>query len=301
VADQSGDSRPLKVPTGSYSFPRISRDGKRVTFQKGSGKESSIWVWELGGESSPRLLTLPGSGTNRYPIWSADGQRVTFQSNRGGDLAIWSQAADGSGAAERLTTPPKDGAHIPDSWAPDGQMLAFTQETANQSEIWTWSARERQPKVLAAIPGVSLGRSAFSPDGRWVAYQAAAQPHSRIYVCPFPVSGAVYLAPEDADAHHPVWSPDGKELFYIAGPLMVGRVSFEAQPAVSFGKPVRLPKSGFTTAIPASIRTYDVLPDGKHFLGATARIEAGAQNAASIQVVLNWFEELKQRVSGSGQ
>jgi serine/threonine protein kinase len=298
IVDQNGDSHPFPVPPGGYSFPRVSRDGKHVTFQRGGGQEASIWVWDVAGESSPRLLTLPGSGTNRYPVWSADGQRVTFQSNRGGDLAIWSQQADGSGVAERLTTPAKDAAHIPDSWSPDGQTLSFTEERDKASEVWTYSLRDRKATVFAAEPGARLGRSVFSPDGHWVAYQAAAQPHSSIYVRPYPATGAVYLAPEDADSHHPVWSSDGKQLFYVAGPFMVGHVSFEARPAVTFGKPVRLPKGGFNTAVPAAVRTYDILPDGKHFLGAAAR-GVGTQGQPGIQVVLNWFEELKQRVSGN--
>jgi Tol biopolymer transport system component len=289
----NGESTPLRVPPAAYRFPRVSRDGKRVVYQLGSGKDASIWVVDVAGERSPRRLTLPDTGANLYPIWSADGQYVAFQSNRGGDLAIWRQRADGSGAAERLTTPDKDAAHIPDSWSPDGQTLAFTAMKTGVSEVWAYSLRDRKTVVVASTAGVALGKSVFSPDGRWIAYQAAAQPNSRIYIQPFPPNGSVYPAPEDADSHHPVWSPDGRELFYVAGPFMVGRVTFEARPAVAFGKPVRLPKGGFSTAIPAAVRTFDLMPDGKHFLGVT---EGGTQGPPSIQVVLNWFEELKQRV-----
>jgi len=290
----AGETTPLRVPPADYRFPRVSRDGKHVAYQLGGGKDASIWVVDVAGETSPRRLTLPETDANLYPVWSADGQHVAFQSNREGDFAIWWQRADGSGAPERLTTPDKDSAHIPDSWSPDGQTLAFTIIKSSASEIWTYSVRDRKTAVLASKPGTALGRSVFSPDGRWIAYQASEQPHSRIYIQPFPPNGSVYLAPEDADSHHPVWSPDGKGLFYVAGPFMVGRVSFEAQPAVTFGKPVRLSKGGFSTAIPAAVRTFDLMPDGKHFLGVAAG--GGAQGPPSIQVVLNWFEELKQRV-----
>jgi predicted Ser/Thr protein kinase len=293
---QTGEVAPLRVPPGAYKFPRVSRDGKHAAYQFGSGKDSSIWVLDLGGETSPRRLTLPETGANLYPVWSTDEQHVTFQSNRGGDLAIWWQRADGSGAAERLTTPDKDAAHIPDSWSPDGQTLAFTAMKAGASEVWTYSVRDRKTAVLASTAGAALGMSVFSPDGRWIAYQGSAQPNSRIYIQPFPPNGSIYLAPEDADSHHPVWSPDGKELFYVAGPFMVGKVGFEARPAVAFGKPVRLPKGGFNTAIPAAVRTFDLMPDGKHFLGIA--VGGGTQGPPSIQVVLNWFEELKQRVAG---
>jgi serine/threonine protein kinase len=297
VVSQNGEIQPLPLPPGGYAFPRVSRDGKHAAYQEGESKDSSIWVMDLGGVSSPRRLTLPGTGTNRYPVWSSDGQRVAYQSDRGGDLAIWWQRADGNDAAERLTTPAKDAADIPDSWSPDGQTFSYTAVKAGGSEVWTYSLRDRKATVLAAEPGARLGQSVFSPDGHWVAYQGSRQPHSRIYVRPFPATGTVYLAPEDADCHHPVWASDGKALFYVAGPFMVGQVSFEAQPSVTFGKPARLPKGGFNTAIPASVRTYDILPDGKHFLGAARN--GGTQGPPAIQVVLNWFEELKQRVSGN--
>src|SRR5207302_4521974 len=141
----------------------------------------------------------------------------------------------------------------------DGQTFSFTEEKNNGSEIWTYSMQDKKATLLAAIPGAALGKSVFSPDGRWVAYQLNAQPNSRIYVRPFPPTATAYVAPEDRDTHHPVWSPDGKELFYVAGPSQSGSMSVSTQPSVSFGSPVRAPRSGFATQIPASVRTFDIL------------------------------------------
>jgi hypothetical protein len=72
------------------------------------------------------------------------------------------------------------------------------------------------------------------------------------------------------------------------------------QPGVSFGRPVRAPKSGFSTSVPGSIRTFDIMPDGKHFVGLVpaGQAQAGAPGLQQIQVVLNWFEDVKQRASG---
>ena len=250
--------------------------------------------------TAPRRLTLPGTGANRYPIWSSDNRRIAFQSDREGDLAIWWQRADGDGAAERLTRPDKGLSHIPDSWSPDGRTFSFTEEKNNSSAIWTYSLQDKKATLLAATPGAALGRSVFSPDGRWVAYQFGAQPNSRIYVRPFPATATSYVAPEDRDSHHPVWSPDGKELFYVAGPNQSGSMSVSTQPSVSFGSPVRSLTSGFATQIPASVRTFDVLPDGKHFIGVVSagQAQSGSAGAPQIRVVLNWFEDVKQRVPG---
>ena len=300
LVDRNGGITPLKVPPGSYGFPRVSTDGKRLAYQLSDGKDDSVWIYELSGAAAPRRLTLPGTGGNRYPIWSSDNERIAFQSDREGDLGIWWQRADGSGPAERLTKPGKDVTHIPDSWSPDGQTFSFTEEKNRASEIWTYSLRDKKASLFAAAPGASLGRSVFSPDGRWVAYQLRAIPRSRIYLRPFPPTEASYIAPEDEDSHHPVWFPDGKGLFYVPGPSLVASVSVTTQSGVSFGNPVRAPKAGFVTFAPVGVRSYDILPDGKRFVGVVPYGDSpsGAPGAPQIRVVLNWFEEVKQRAKG---
>ena len=297
LVDRKGDVDPLKGPPAAYVFPRVSRDGKWVTYEIDDGKDSSIWVYELAGGTAPRRLTLAGSGSNRYPVWSADGQRVAFQSDREGDLGIWWQRADGNGAAERLTKPEKGAAHIPDSWSPDGQYFSFSEENNGDSAVWTYSLRDKKATVFAEKPGAMLQRSAFSPDGKWIAYQATSQPNSRIYVRPFPRNDTLFAAPEDNDSHHPVWSPDGSGLFYIPGADRLASVRFKAKPGVAFGSPVQLPRAGLTTAVPTSVRTYDMMPDGQHFLGVVpaGQDQASAAGPPKLQVVLNWFEEVKQR------
>ena len=249
----------------------------------------------MAGGTAPRRLTLPGTGANRYPIWSSDNQRVAFQSDREGDLGIFWQLADGTGIAERLTKPEKGIAHIPDSWSPDGQTFSFTEEKGGSGAVWTYSLRDKKPTLFAEAPGFLLGRSVFSPDGRWVAYQETTSATSsrqsrtrtgRIYVQPFPPAATRYQIPQDGDSHHPLWSPDGKELFYGAGPSLFGSVSVTTQP----------PMSGFATLPPADVRPYDILPDGKHFIGmVTAGQTPAGTGPQQLQVVLNWFEDVRQR------
>ena len=298
LVDRKGEVEPLNVPPNTYGFPRVSRDGKRVAYQIDDGKDSSIWIYELSGAAAPRRLTLAGTGANRYPIWSSDNERVVFQSDRAGDPGIWWQRADGNGTAEPLTKPDKGASHTPDSWSPDGQVFSFTEEKNGMSAVWTYSLRDKKATVFAETPGSSLGSSAFSTDGHWVAYQSTTPPHGHIYVRPFPsTANPPYLAPEDGDSHHPLWY--GKELFYIAGLNLFGSVSVRTQPSVSFGRPVRAPRSGFITHNSRTVRPYDILPDGKHFIGVVpARQTQSGQASSQIQVVLNWFEDVKQRAPG---
>ena len=97
-----------------------------------------------------------------------------------------------------------------------------------------------------------------------------------------------------------MWSPDGKELFYFAGG---GGTQFEAvsvttRPTFTFGNPVSVPRP-FAPGRQGFERNYDITLDGKRFLGVVAAGQSstsGAPTAPQIEVVLNWFEELKARV-----
>jgi hypothetical protein len=165
----------------------------------------------------------------------------------------------------------------------------------------TYSLRDKKAALFSEASKPYLGKSVFSPDGRWLAYQDSNVDENHIYVQPYPPTAAKYEVPHDGTSHHPLWSPDGKELFFVAGNGLFDSVSVTTQPSLIFGSPARTPKAGFQTLQASSVRTYDVLPDGRHFIGTVfaGQPQAGAGSASAalqIQVVLNWFEELKQRV-----
>src|SRR5262249_26879543 len=82
--DTTGQIKPLKLRPGTFLFPRVSPDGKRVAVGNEDGRDANIWIYELSGASAMRQLTFRGK--NRYPVWSGDGDRVAFQSDREGDL-----------------------------------------------------------------------------------------------------------------------------------------------------------------------------------------------------------------------
>jgi serine/threonine-protein kinase len=137
--DRKGGTEPLKLPPGPYEFPRVSPDGRRLTFGTDDGKEAIVWIYDLSGTSSMRRLTF--GGKNRFPIWSADGERVAFQSDREGDLGIFWQRADGTGTAERLTRPEQGTSHFPESWAPTGERFLFSTSKGLSGFLWTLGAR----------------------------------------------------------------------------------------------------------------------------------------------------------------
>lgn len=293
--NRNRDVQLLKLPPGQYSSPRVSHDGKFFAFERADERQS-IWVYEFGGGRAAQQLTF--GGNNRAPVWSGDGQWIAFQSDREGDLAMWRQRADGTGAAERLSKPEANAAHTPQSWTPDGAHLLFSVEKSNQSTLWTMTVKDRR---IVAFGDVPAREAVFSPDGRWVAYQvpeaaSAVYAANAVYLEPFPRTGAKYLVPQGGG--HPFWSPKGDEIIMNAGPSRSRVIAVTTTPRVSFGRPADFPRLGRTEGNPLTVRrNLDMMPDGQHVLGVTSPVTLGSgEQAAQITVVLNWFDELRQRV-----
>ncbi len=289
----TGAQQLLKLPPARYEHPRLSPDGKWIAVASDDGKDAIVWIHDASGVASIRRLTL--SGRNRYPVWSPDGEYVTFQSDREGDLAIWRQRADGTAPAERLTKPDKDTAHLPESWSPDGRTLLFSVGKGVSFTAAALSMPDRKVTPFGGMQSSILFSLAFSPDGKWVAYEAkdATTTQNPLFVQPFPPTGATYQI--STNGVHATWSPDGKELFYgpTSGQLIA--VSVATRPAFSFGNPVTLSLPHIDSGPPIE-RNNDITRDGKKFLIVIGGGTDTPGAAPRIQVVLNWAEELKQRV-----
>jgi len=290
--DRSGNElERLKVPPRAYSYPRVSPDGKQVVVSTDDDKPD-VWIIDLAGTSAPRQLTLGGNSLT--PVWSHDGLRVAFRSTREGDDSIFWQKADGTGTAERLTKAEPGTFHIPQSFSSDGKYLAYTVvKSGTDGSVWILSLDDRKSTIFvdkAALP-------AFSPDGRWLAYQSNETGQRQIFVQPFPATGAKYPV---VSGGQPFWSNDGSELFYNPGPLLIGVVRINTRPTFSFGEPSVFSTAGLQSKNPAgNPRVWDIAPDHKRLIGVTDATEtATSSDAATLQinVVLNWFTDLRARV-----
>jgi serine/threonine-protein kinase len=290
--DRSGKIQPLNLPAALYEAPRLSPNGKQIAVGSVADKESVIWIYDVSGSTSIRRLTF--GGRNRFPIWSPDGERVAFQSDLEGDLAIFSLRADGTGKPERLTKPEKGASHVPDSWS--GDRLLFSQTKDAEVSSWILSVTERKATPFSDIRSSLPINAAFSPDGKWVTYQLGRAGDNAVYVQPFPATSAKYQISKGL-AHHPVWSRDGREIVYLPAQSLPLVARINTQPSFAVGSTqVELPVKGSESG-PASIRNYDIAPDGR-LVGILAgqQLSSGVTPPQEIRVVLNWFEELKQKV-----
>jgi eukaryotic-like serine/threonine-protein kinase len=297
IADRNGSAEQVPLPPGPYDHPRISPDGRLLTYGT-MGQDQNVWVYDLRGAGAPRRLTF--GGKNKFPIWSADGRHVAFQSNRDGALAIYWQAADGSGSAERLTEPAEATAHIPDAWLPDGDRFLFSIAKGATRTLWTYSLRDKKSVPFDGVESAnSVPRAAaVSPDGRWVVYVAptAQSPLLRsIFVKPFPATDATYQIGEMGQ--QPVWSRDGREIIFVpAGGGRLARVRIESGSGLVFSKPTEFQRAFTGNLAPTYERNYDVTPDGRLIgFGAPAQTQ-NIVSSPQINIVLNWSEELKRLV-----
>jgi serine/threonine protein kinase len=294
LVDRKGGAASLKLPPGAYDHPRVSPDGVHIAYATDDGKDAIVWTYALSGASAPRRLTF--GGRNRFPIW-ADSERVAFQSDREGDLAIFWQRADGTDQAARLTKPDPGTSQAPESWSLDGKTMLFRVDKGSTVWLWTLSIPDRKAEPFGDVRSTGPTNAIFSADHRWIAYTAYEPPFTGgIFVQPFPPTGAKYQISYGAGLY-PLWSRDGKELLYSRAEGDFGAVSVTTQPTFAVGNPASVSRGGAITLGSPSTRRFDITPDGR-ILGIVpaGQTPSGAAAAPEIQVVLNWVEELKQRV-----
>ena len=173
--------------------------------------------------------------------------------------------------------------------------LSLAREDGNRASLWTFSLQEKKAEPFGGVeaPGAVLARAAFSPDGWWIAYGAGSE---GVNVQPFPATGAKYQI--SATGISPLWSPDGKEIFYFdQGGLFLKSVA--TRPTFTFGNPVAVPSSGSLYLFGGlnATRRFDISPDGRFIaVIGSGQTASGTLTAPQIQVVLNWFDELKAKV-----
>jgi Tol biopolymer transport system component len=286
--NRNGAEQPLAAPEHAYVNPRISPDGRRVAVGI-TEQERQVWLYDVSRGTLTRL-TFQGNN-NLVPFWTPDGKRIAFTSNKEGQRNLFWELADGSGGLERLTT--SEQLHIPGSWSPDGQLLAYSEVNSTTGfDIWVLGLRghKAQPFLQTQF---NESTPQFSPDGRWLAYVSDESGRKEIYVQPYPGPGGKWQISTEGGVE-PLWNRNGRELFYRSENKMMS-VEIATKPSFSAGTPRKLFEGAYQLLSGISTPNYDVSPDGQRFL-MVKPVEQSQVASTQINVVLNWFEELKQKV-----
>jgi serine/threonine-protein kinase len=264
---------------GAYADPRVSPDGRRVALQK-AGPEWDIWIYDRTRSTVTRATYTDGGEVS--PVWTPDGRRLVFSHEEPVFHMYWKDA-DGTAPPERLLDGPDD--QYPEAVTPDGRFLIFRQRSpATRDDIWLLPLTgERKATPLVRTP-FSDDAPALSADGRWLAYTSNETGRDELYVQSFP-DGSQRTQVSNGGAATPRWSRHGLELFYEGAEKIVS-VTLTTTPALNVSKPV------IRADVPLG-SGYDTLPDG----GLFALLRDTSAPPTPVYVVLNWFDELRRKVS----
>jgi len=279
----------LPPQKGNYLGPRLSPDGKRLLYAFGMTQAASqLFVRDLATGNEQIVAGAP----TWWSTWTPDSKRIVYiHLNPEGTAAnLYWKAADGTGAEERLTTSTRH--QQPLFVTPDGRSVVYQEESPDTGyDLWMLPLQgDRTPKPILRTKANEKVAS-LDPDGRFLAYISDQTGRDEIWVRPFP-DGEGALQVSNDGGTDPLWADKGRTLFYsnVTGTRLFA-VPVTRDPNPSFGVPVSTGGSWLAGATYG--RTYDIAPDGRRLVMVAGAFTAGNE----ITVVVNWFEELKQKLA----
>lgn len=235
---------------GQELYPSLAPDGKALVY---AGRSSDDWdiYWQRVGGRNPRNLTEDSPADDTQPAFSPDGEHVAFRSERekGG---IFVMGATGE-SARRLTN---FGYHP--AWSPDGREVAFSTEgfidpnvrRNDPSMVWVVNVSTGEKRQLTEAKTGDAAQPAWSPSAARIAYWGKHKGGQRdIWTIPARVGGdRVQVTDDAAFDWSPVWSPDGKFLYFASdrgGSMNLWRIPLEEHTGRVTGPPEALTTPSF--------------------------------------------------------
>ena len=298
AVDRTGRATPLSNESRLFRMPRVSPDGNLIALQgtaTGVNADAEIWILNRRTGALSRFTT---GGGNSDALWSPDGKRLAWAGAGSSDTNtidrnvrpelrtaadIYWQPIDKSAPPELIYGAPRP--QWPWSFTPDGKTVVFD-EGGGGTRIKAITIGSREPRsVVDNEFSNRLGR--LSPDGQWLTYTSNETGRAEVYVRPFAgTGGAMQVSTDGGD--QPVWSRDGRELYYRDGSNVV---------AVAFNRGALTTRSVlFRDMFDRSNATnYDALPGG----GFVMLKSLGAE--ADLTVMVNWLSEINRRARAAGR
>jgi serine/threonine-protein kinase len=285
--DSRGTEVPLSEPSASsassFNLPRISPDNQWVVLGRSrtGSRAREPWIYDVGRGGSARLSTTE---SNAF-VWAPDGQRLLGRRLTGGLVLL---SLDGR-PGEEINTSPN---FFPSSWSSAGNLVMFA---STDGKAWVMPMDgQRQPRIAleAATPILS---PVLSDDSHLIAYASNESGLSEIYVQSYP-GPSQRMPVSSGGGFDPVWSHNGKELFYLSGsPGSVSLMAVDADTSkgVVVGTPHMLFTGSYAHTTP--VRGYDVSPNGDRFF-MTKLVIPVEPPITTMNLVVNWLDELKARV-----
>jgi eukaryotic-like serine/threonine-protein kinase len=296
--DANGKTQPLLDKPGLFLSLHFSPDGERLAVANDDAK-SGIWIYDIRHDT---LSPLTGERNGTHPLWTPDGRYIVYQ----GPGGIFFARSDGGGRPMLLTESKEF--QYPAAFSPDGKTLAFHRSGPQGFELWTVSVESRGETLKTSKPELfqrtnSGDRSGFSVDGRWLAYGSNESGSPQVYVRAFSNKGGGQWQISSNGGTSPIFSRNGKELFFFDatdGRIMVASYSVKGDSFVG-GKPRVWTGQSVALAMSGSIGAqYDVAPDGKRIAVATYAGGSTQQDAGHVIFLENFVDELQRKVPLNG-
>ena len=287
--DRLGRRGDAAAPTGQYNSVCISSDGTRVVYDLADTQTGNIDIWSLdlaGG--TPSRLTFDPS-VDFYPVCSPTGDEVVFGTLRAGPPSMVRQKISSPGEETQILQ--SGGVNQATDWSRDGRLIVYSTYTQQTSwDIWVLPLSEGGTPAPFAATAAEERNARLSPDGRWMAYALRESGRTDVYVQPFPATGAKWQVSAGGGSY-PVWSPSGRELFYLSPSQAIVGVDVTAGAS---GFAVGSPRMLFETRTAGWERIsqgspFVVTPDSQRFL-----VSSAGDTVMPITLVLNWPSALNK-------
>ena len=280
--DRSGTETLITEGPGTWVHPRLSPDGSRISVDIHSHDGMrDLHLYELESE---RLRRLTRTGMSWESEWRPDGERIALLSGApAGQWSLFWVRTDFSAPPEMLH---RTSHAVPGSWAADGKSLLFS--NAVEGGIYRIEPEGDRDPELVMQTRAQEGFPRLSPDGQWIAYVEAESGPREVFVQSYPELGAKHQVSVDG-GHEPVWSHDGRRLFFRSGNRMLV-VDVEYGRTIRFSRPRLLFSGEYDSAV--GHQHYDISLDSERFLMIKHGVPDGPNE---IRVVLNWDKELGSR------
>lgn len=284
--DRLGTGTRIDLPPERFLFPRVSPDGRRLSYSTGSFGDQRIWIYDLELEV-PTALTTGGSSI--LAIFSPDSAQLAFSRQDLGE-AMYTMPAD------RSSAPVPVGANVrglPVAWLAD-DVIAYMNPSEPGQPRTVWIVPLDGSADPAPFFDTTVTYPAFSADGRWLAYVTNVTGRPEVYVRPYP-DGAPETRISTAGGNSPVWSVDGSKLYYRSRDpatmeQTVMEVDITTEPTFTRSRPRELFRADYGGTVP--VRSWDITPDGERFVMLGVTEDPEPEPIERIEIVLNWFEEL---------
>ena len=289
---RDGSVRAIAPDVRGFALPRLSPDGRRIAVNvtDAANGQSDVWLYDLGNSTLSRLTSLESVATLE---WTPDGSAL-FVTTGGSTArsAFWRQPVGGGVAPIKLAEASE--LSFTATLAPDASALLAAVLHEN-----TWAVT-RIPIAPAGAPSMFVDSKGqdwgprFSPDGKWAALVSDETGRNEVYIRSYPDPSA-RVQVTDAGGGSPVWSSDGKRLFYHGGTSII-QARLESTPSLRVTARDTLFRnvSEFDAQF-GQLANFDLTADA-----SKAVVVQPASASSRLVVSPNWVVEFRRRM-GEGR